>query len=209
MDDMKKIFIFLMTLLPSLLYAQKSAEEFLDKAAARIKADAALQMNYDYTVYDDDDVIVYSDNGVMLLDNRRYSLLMENMKVWSDGETQWSYMKDIDEVYITEADSEEAQNLSPLYIMEKYRNGCSASIKHKGGVAVVTLVSQDEEDEVGKVELYINKESYMLESLYIFMPSQGRVEVFLNGYVPNCKFGDDVYRCPVEKFPSAEIVDMR
>ena len=82
---MKKIIVFLIALLPSLLFAQKDANAILDKAVARMKADAALQMNYDYTVYDDDDVIVYSDNGTMLLDNGCYSLLMENMKVWCDG----------------------------------------------------------------------------------------------------------------------------
>ena len=155
---MKKIIVLLFALLPSLLFAQKDANVLLDKAVAKMKADAALQMNYDYTVYDDDDVIVYSDNGTMLLDNGRYSLLMENMKVWCDGKTQWSYMKDIDEVYITDADSEEAQNLSPLYIMEKYRDNCSLSLVSKEGISVVTLKSNDSESEVDKVELYITKE---------------------------------------------------
>lgn len=206
---MKKIIVFLVALLPSLLFAQKDANAILDKAVARMKADAALQMNYDYTVYDDDDVIVYSDNGTMLLDNGCYSLLMENMKVWCDGKTQWSYMKDIDEVYITDADSEEAQNLSPLYIMEKYRDDCAVSLVSKKGIAIVTLKSNDGENEVDKVELYINKESYRLESLFMFMSEQGKIEVFLKDYKPNCKLGADVYRCPVKEFPSAEVIDMR
>ena len=208
-DDMKKNILFLLLLVPSVLWAQKNATALLDKAAARIKADAALQMDYGYTVYDDDDAVVYDDSGIMLLDKGRYSLLMENMKVWCDGKTQWSYMKDIDEIYITEADSEEAQNLSPLYIMEKYRENYSASVVSKGAVSVVALVSRDNDDEVNKVELYINKETYRLERLVIYMPSQGKVEVFLKGYVAKCKLGDDTYVCPVKSFSTAEVVDMR
>ena len=104
---MKRSVILFFAFFPLFAVAQNGAVAMLDKAVAVIKSDAAVQMDYDYTVYDDDDVIVYSDNGTMRLDNDRYSLIMENMKVWCNGKVQWSYMKDIDEVYITDADSEE------------------------------------------------------------------------------------------------------
>ena len=206
---MKKIIVFLFALLPSLLFAQKDANAILDKAVARMKADAALQMNYDYTVYDDDDVIVYSDNGTMLLDNGCYSLLMENMKVWCDGKSQWSYMKDIDEVYITDADSEEAQNLSPLYIMEKYRENYKVSLEDKGTTALVVMTAMDADAEVDRLELLMDKKNARLQSLFIYMPAQGRIEVFLNNYVAKCSFGAGEYVCPVDEFRTAEIIDMR
>lgn len=206
---MKRIVILLFALFPLFAVAQNGAAAMLDKAVAVIKSDAAVQMDYDYTVYDDDDVIVYSDNGTMKLDNDRYSLVMENMKVWCDGKVQWSYMKDIDEVYITDADSEEAQNLSPLYIMERYRTNYALSLVDKGPSAVVVLTAGDAEEEIGKIELAIDKKSARLQSLFIYMPSQGRVEVFLNNYVAKCSFGDKDYECPVNAFSTAEIIDMR
>ena len=94
---MKRSVILFFAFFPLFAVAQNGAVAMLDKAVAVIKSDAAVQMDYDYTVYDDDDVIVYSDNGTMRLDNDRYSLIMENMKVWCNGKVQWSYMKDIDE----------------------------------------------------------------------------------------------------------------
>lgn len=206
---MKKIVFLFFALFPLVAVAQGSAEALLDKAVAVIKSDAAVQMNYDYTVYDDDDVIVYSDNGTMKLDNDRYSLAMENMKVWCDGKVQWSYMKDIDEVYITGADSEEAQNLSPLYIMEKYRENYSMVLVDKGTSAMVILTSKEPEEEVERLELVIDKETARLQSLFIYMSAQGKVEVFLNNYVAKCSFGRNEYECPINAFPTAEIIDMR
>ena len=144
----------------------------------------------------------------MKLDNDRYSLVMENMKVWCDGKVQWSYMKDIDEVYITGADSEEAQNLSPLYIMEKYRDNYSMALVDKGASAMVVLTSKESE-EVERLELVIDKETARLQSLFVYMPAQGKVEVFLNNYVAKCSFGRKEYECPVNAFPTAEIIDMR
>lgn len=206
---MKRFILLLVVLLPLFAAAQGDAAALLDGAVAVIKADAAVQMGYDYTVYDDDDVIVYSDNGVMRLDNDRYSLIMENMKVWCDGKTQWSYMKDIDEVYITAADSEEAQNLSPLYIMEKYRENYTLALVDKGALAVVVLTAKDSEEEVDRVELSIDRKTARLQSLFIHMSAQGKVEVFLNDYVAKCSFAAKEYECPVEEFPTAEIIDMR
>lgn len=206
---MKKIVFLFFALFPLVAVAQGSAEALLEKAVAVIKSDAAVQMDYDYTVYDDDDVIVYSDNGTMKLDNDRYSLVMENMKVWCDGKVQWSYMKDIDEVYITGADSEEAQNLSPLYIMEKYRENYSMALVDKGASAMVVLTSKEPEEEIERLELVIDKETARLQSLFIYMPAQGKVEVFLNNYVAKCSFGRKEYECPVNAFPTAEIIDMR
>ena len=203
----KNVFLFF-ALFPLVAVAQGSAEALLEKAVAVIKSDAAVQMDYDYTVYDDDGVIVYSDNGTMKLDNDRYSLVMENMKVWCDGKVQWSYMKDIDEVYITGADSEEAQNLSPLYIMEKYRESYSMALVDKGASAMVVLTSKESE-EVERLELVIDKETARLQSLFVYMPAQGKVEVFLNNYVAKCSFGRKEYECPVNAFPTAEIIDMR
>ena len=196
-------------LLPLCAVAQGGAVALLDRAVAAIRTDAAVQMDYGYTVYDDDGAVVYSDKGTMKLDNERYSLIMDNMKVWCDGQVQWSYMADIDEVYITAADSEEAQNLSPLYIMEKYRENYKLSFEDKGAVALVVMTAMDAEAEVDRLELLMDKKNARLQSLFIYMPAQGRIEVFLNNYVARCSFAAGEYVCPVGEFYTAEIIDMR
>lgn len=199
-----------MLLLPIFAFSQSDAESLLDKVAASIRADAALQMDYTYIIYDEDDAVVYSDKGTMKLDNDRYVLDMENMKVWCDGKTQWSYMRDIDEVYITDADSEEAQNLSPLYIMEMYRDNYSIALKEiADDVSVITLSAADVEAEINRLELTVEHKTARLAGMFIYMPGQGCVEVQLDNYIPGRKFAKKTYECPVKDFSTAEIVDMR
>ena len=209
---MRYILFLLVAMLQMPLLAQGGNNEtdaLLDKVVAGIKAAAPVQMDYTYTVYDDESQLVQADKGVIFIDNDRYALLMEFMKVWCDGKVQWSYMKDIDEVYITGADSEEAQNLSPLYIMEKYRENYSMALVDKGASAMVVLTSKESEEEIERLELVIDKETARLQSLFIYMSAQGKVEVFLNNYVAKCSFGRKEYECPVNAFPTAEIIDMR
>lgn len=205
---MKNIFLFLL-LFPLYGSAQLlDADAILDKAVGVMKSDAPLQMDYSYTVYDEDDAVVMKDKGIMRLDGNRYSLVMDKMGVWCDGETQWSYMLELDEIYITDSSSDEAENLSPLFIMENYRQGCSKEVEKQGGVTFVTLNTPAGGD-IEKVVIGIDSESYRLESLKIFMPEQGHIAIVLDKYQIKCNFATEVYKCPVEDFPDAEIVDMR
>ena len=206
---MKNIFIFLLLFVPFSGIAQVlDADAVLDKAVAVMNADAPLQMDYSYTVYDEDNSVVMKDNGMMRLDGERYSVVMDKMGVWCDGETQWSYMLEIDEIYITDSSSGEAQNLSPLYIMENYRKGCTKDVKLLDDNLFVTLHAPAG-SEFEKVVLRIDEASYRLETMNIFMPNQGYVEIILDKYQIKCNFASDVYKCPVEELDAAEIIDMR
>lgn len=205
---MRKTVILLLLLLPAMAFAQSAAVEFLDKAVAAMKADAAVQMDYSSTVYDENGKAVQTDKGVMRLDGNRYSLLMDEMKVWCNGKVQWSYMSSVNEIYITDAASDEAQNMSPLYIMEKFRDGFAASMEKKGNATDIVLESAGGDDNINKVLLRFGNGG-RLELMCIYMAGQGRIEVLLDEYTAHCSFPDSVYECPVEDFPSAEVVDMR
>ena len=205
---MKNIFIAFMLLLPLCSNAQLlDADALLDKVIAGMKADLPLQMDYSYSLYDGDEALV-RDNGVMRLDVDRYSLLMGEMKVWCNGETQWSYMKEIDEVYITDASSDEAKSLSPLYVMENYRDFCSKSVDFEKGLAVLTMRATDG-NAVEKVVLYIDSSCNRLKGMDVFMSAQGCIKVILDKYQIKCNFAQEVYECPVKEFETAEIIDMR
>lgn len=206
---MKYINLFLLLLLPFVGFSQQlDADALLDKVVETMKNDAPLQMDYSYTVYDDDGTVLLKDKGVMRLEGNRYSLVMDKMGVWCDGETQWSYMLDIDEVYITDAASDEAQNLSPLFIIENYRKGCSKQAEMQNGMLLVTLQSVDG-GEIEKVLLGVDAEDNRLKTMTIFMDGQGYIDVLLDKYQINCIFASDVYKCPIEELDASDIIDMR
>ena len=192
------------------LFAQSADEAnvVLDKALAALKADAPVCMDYTYRVVDEDGELLQDDKGVIYVDGGRYALLMQDMKVWCDGKVQWSYMREVDEVYVTDAASDEAQSLSPVFIMEHYRADRAVSLVYKGDVAVVELRSlTDVAAEV--VKLHIRKGDNRLVAMSIDMPGQGGVEVLLDGYTAKCGADGDVFVFPLDEFSTAEVIDMR
>ncbi len=210
MKNLKYILLLLAIMLCLPLSAQRvDADALLDKVAADIKDNAPVRMDYSYKVYDDDGELLQVDKGMLCVDNERYALLMENMMVWCNGVAQWSYMREIDEIYVTEASSDEAQNLSPLYVVECYRDGYKSSLTDRGDCWFVKLQAADEEADVEKVELLVSKSNNRLEAMFIYMSGQGMVEVLLDGYTPKCVVPDDSFECPLDEFPGVEVVDMR
>ena len=206
-----RILLFLVLAMLQLPLFAQSADEanvVLDKALAALKADAPVCMDYTYRVVDEDGELLQDDKGVIYVDGGRYALLMQDMKVWCDGEVQWSYMREVNEVYVTDAASDEAQSLSPVFIMEHYRAGRAVSLVYKGDVAVVELRSlTDVAAEV--VKLHIRKGDNRLVAMSIDMPGQGGVEVLLDGYTAKCGADGDVFVCPLDEFSTAEVIDMR
>ena len=202
--------MLLFFLLPAVAFSQvMDATVFIDKVMTKLKNDAALEMSYNYKVYDDLGKQLQSDCGTMILDGDCYALLMEDMKVWCDGKSQWSYMEAVDEIYVTDAKSDEAQNMSPLYIMETCRYGYESSIIFEGDTAVVTLVAQGSDGIVDKVEFAAESKGYKLQSMKISLSGQGYIVVELDNYKANCKFDKTAFECPVKEFPVAVVVDMR
>lgn len=208
----KNIFtaLFLMLLPVVMLTAQnRSAVQLLEKAVANIKADAAVQMQFDYVIYDEMGSEQYADNGSLKLDGNCYTLFVSPMRLWCDGVTQWSYMASADEIYVTEAGSEEAQAYNPVYLMGLYKNGYAASLKSAGEKSVVTLDATDGASYLYKVEITLDTESLRPAALRLYMEGQGSICVTISDYKPKCRFEKRVYSCPTEDYPSAEIVDMR
>ena len=207
-----RILLFLVLAMLQLPLFAQSADEanvVLDKALAALKADAPVCMDYTYRVVDEDGELLQDDKGVIYVDGGRYALLMQDMKVWCDGVTQWSYMREVDEIYVTDADSEEAQNLSPLYVMEHYREGFSVSAVNEAGVVAVTLKPVDADSDVECVQLFILEDGYRLSAMVISMPGEGGVLVELDGYIADCGVGDEIFVCPLDNFQTAEVIDMR
>lgn len=205
---MRNILLFLVLFFPLCGSAQVlDADALLDKVVATMKTDSPLQMDCSYSVYDDD-VIAFRDKGIMRLDGDRYSLVMDKMGIWCNGVVQWSYMLEVDEVYITDASSDEAQSLSPLSVLENYREGCSKEIMFQDGIAVVRLDAPAGND-IEKIVLYIDISCNRLKGMDVFMLSQGYVKVVLDKYQIKCNFAQGVFECPVEELRPAEVIDMR
>ena len=198
--------------IPAVLVAQDDARKMLDKAVAAIKANAGVMMDFTITLYDFSGDEQYSDEGVLKIDGQKYALLSDQMKLWCDGETQWSYLASNNEIYVSEPNAEDARTFSPVHIMELYKEGYKSSIDKKLSTTktdAVTLVANARGLEISKVTILLNKQTAQPESLKVVYENGTSAEIEINSYKAKCKFSTKEFRCREKDFRGVEFVDMR
>lgn len=214
---MRRVIAIVLMLLPLLARADgEGAVRLLDRAVAHIKSDGGVQMDFEYSAYDADGERLFAEKGVFYADCRledkgkeRFALLLDELKIWCDGVQQWNYSAQTDEIYITAADSDEAQSLSPLHIMQLYKSGYNCSLGQEDACSVVTLLPTDDSGEFSKVVIYINKATLQPVRMRLFMGDNGCIDIAIKSYKGGLEHEDETFVCPLKEYPNVEVVDMR
>ena len=201
--------LLLIVFFPIAVVAQENCVDYLEKAIKKMESDAAVQITFGYSLYDNSGVEKFSDDGSLKLNGDCYSLLLSPMKIWCDGSVQWSYMSQTNEIYITEAGSEESQLYNPIYFMGLYKEGYECEIVNEDTRKLVILSSIGTEELYDRVIIEFDNASMRPLAMQVFMKEEGYIKIVIDSYKPKCNFDKRVYKCPTEDFPSAEIVDMR
>ena len=202
-----------LVLAPLFVVAQENgATKILDAAVAKIKADAGVQMHFTITMNDETGEEIYEDKGVMKMDGEKYALITDQMKLWCDGETQWSYIVQNNEIYVSEPNADDARAFSPVHIMQLYKSGFRCELYPAGTTAKVdavkmTAVARD--SEIRKVIIHINKQSGQPVELKVDYENGSSADIVVDAYKTKCKFAVKEFRCRVKDYRGAEVVDMR
>ncbi len=207
------LFLLPLILAPLFVAAQENgATRILDTAVAKIKADAGVQMHFTITMNDGTGEEIYDDKGVMKMDGEKYALLTDQMKLWCDGETQWSYIVQNNEIYVSEPNADDARAFSPVHIMQLYKSGFRCELYSAGATAKVdavkmTAVARD--SEIRKAIIFINKQTGQPVELKVDYENGSSADIVVDTYKTKCKFAIKEFRCRVKEYRGAEVVDMR
>ena len=207
------ITLLALALIPFSVVAQDNgATRILDAAVAKIKADAGVQMNFTVTMHDATGEEIYDDKGVLKMDGEKYALITDQMKLWCDGTTQWSYISQNNEIYISEPNADDARAFSPVHIMQLYKEGfrCEqymAGTNDKVNAVKMTAVTRD--NEIRKAIITINKQSGLPVMLKVSYENGSSADIKVDSYISKCKFAVKEFRCRTKEYRGAEIVDMR
>ena len=130
---MKKIcFLIAATLISAATFAQ-TAKSVLDKAAANITVKSGVQAKFKMTGS------MGNTSGTIAIKGRKFHATTPQAIVWFDGKTQWTYMKNNDEVNVTTPTESQLQAINPYNFINLYKNGYDATLNSSGKDYVVHL----------------------------------------------------------------------
>jgi outer membrane lipoprotein-sorting protein len=199
------------------VFAQKDAKakELLDKTSEVLNQAGGLSVSFTFYMNDEIHNIKQSFEGQMLLKGTKFYLDTSEQTVYFDGKTQWVYDKTIEEVSILEPQSQDIQALNPILVFEMYKKDCD--YKYNGEknstqnrkVQEISLFPKDKKEDIRQVDLQINSGDYMPVSFYITYKNKSEYRIHINKYQTKLNLPDSQFVFDKNKYPQAEVNDLR
>ena len=198
---MKKIcFLIAATLISAATFAQ-TAKSVLDKAAANITVKSGVQAKFKMTGS------MGNTSGTIAIKGRKFHATTPQAIVWFDGKTQWTYMKNNDEVNVTTPTESQLQAINPYNFINLYKNGYDATLNSSGKDYVVHLTASTKDKKIRELFIRVNKSSNTPTQVKLLQGTKWTI--FDISDLKKQSVPDSQFRFNAKDFPQAEIIDLR
>lgn len=179
-----------------------TARKVLDKTAAVVGKKSGAQAQFHIA-----NAKLGNASGTIAIKGNKFNARTADATVWFNGKTQWTYMKNTDEVNVTTPTQAQQTQMNPLTFINMYKSGYKLSMKTVEGKYEVRMVAENKARSVQEMYIVVNPKT--------FVPTQVRMrqkDSWTTINISNFKAtpqSDAVFTFNKKDFPSAEIVDLR
>ena len=199
---MKRIVLAItLALLCSLSYSQ-TAKEVLDKAAATISNKQGITAKFKISGPN-----FSPTDGTISVKGKKFQASTEVAIIWFDGKTQWTYMKQNNEVNVSNPSEAELQSLNPYNFINLYKKGFTYNMVTKGNSYEVHLTATDKKRGVQEMYITVNKTSFVPTQVKM-KQKQGWTTINISNF-KTAKLSDSMFRFNNKDYPHAEVIDLR
>lgn len=197
---MEKIRITCLMLLIALASYGQSAKQVLDKTASIIsnKSGVTASFNISSQQYG-------KTSGTISIKGRKFHADTKEAKVWFDGKTQWTYVKQNDEVNVNTPTAADLQAINPYNFIYMYKQGYTATMTKNGQNFVVTLKAKGK--SIQEMVITISQKSYVPSQIRMLQNKQWTT-IYVNGF-KQANLAESTFRFNPKQYPNAEIIDLR
>ncbi len=216
---MKRILpLLLAVVFGSSVYAQQDdkARKILDDMSNKYQSLTAYKVNFVSKMENRVENISEQYGGEITVKGDKFKLVIGDQEVYNNGETVWTYFKDVNEVNIDNVNPDDGE-LSPVTIYTGYKTGYKYRFveEKKQGTRSYNVVELQPEagtrqfDDLIKIKLEIDNADNTLNFMEIFDKSGSVYSYKMSGFSPQSSMSDSVFEFSVSKHPGVEVVDLR
>ncbi len=185
----------------------------LDEMSKKYGAMSGFKAGFTYSMVNPSAGINESSSGVITVKGSKFHLAMGNQEVINNGTTVWTFLKDANEVNISNYDPQD-DDITPTKIYSIYKKGYKylvAEEKTEAGVPTQTidLIPENRNNPFFKVRLIINKKDKTIKSWKIFEKSGNTYDYSVKTFTPNLTLNDSEFVFDKTKHKGVEVVDLR
>lgn len=214
---MKKSFSLLLLAaslaLPAAAQQDAKAGKILDQMSAKYQALKAFQATFTQTLENPGAKVKQNINGDIVVSGQKFRLKISGQEVVTDGKTTWTYLKNENEVNISDADPD-TQEMSPSQIYTMYKKGYKYSyvqqVQESGeALDVIELSPENRQNDVFKVRLKVRKKDASIKSWQVYKKSGNQYTFFIKKFQPNPPVDATTFAFDKAKYKGVKVVDLR
>ncbi len=193
-----------------------AATAVLEKLRQKYEAYTSMEATFSITIeIPEEDRI--EQLGKMSQSGDKYRLDMEQQSIISDGTTLWAYLKNNNEVQISDAEDLEGEGeiMSPKDILKIYESGEYVYVLVDEYNQDGTIVQQiefkplDRDSDYAKLRLTIDKKATQIKNIKAFSKDGSRYTLKLTKFVSNKDFPKGHFRFDTAQYPDIYVEDLR
>ena len=198
---MEKLRITLVMLLMAVASYGQTAKEVLDKAAAIVSNKSGATANF---VLKGGQM---NDKGTIAIKGRMFHATTPDAIIWFDGKTQWTYIKNNDEVNVVTPKASDLQLYNPSTFIYMYKNGYNYTMKKDKGSYEIHLIGSGKKDTLREMYITIDQKTFIPSKIRI-RHNKGWNTIEVSNF-KKANLSDGTFRFNAKDFPQAEVIDLR
>ncbi len=214
---MKKILIYTLALAFSVssLFAQdQKAKSILDKLSTKTKSYSTIKADFTFKLDNQQEDISETYKGTVWVKGDKYKVSLMGTVIYFNGKDQYTYLKDANEVNITEPDEDDGESLNPSKIFTMYNSGFKQKfIKEKfedtRALYEIDLYPKNLEKEYSRVKLKVDKTKNQIYSIKQYGKDGNHYTIKILKFTPNASMSDAMFTFNKSKHAGVEVNDMR
>jgi outer membrane lipoprotein-sorting protein len=208
---MTKLFTTLLIAFSTTLFAQDQvAKDVLDRLSATTKSYKNMTVGFDFIFENKNQNINEKQKGILVLQEQMFRLEMEEQIIINDGESQWIYLADMNEVQIMEHDPEE-EMMSPNKLFTIYEEGYKYSYvgteSEKGKRLQIIDLFSKESGAFRKVTLAVDAAKNQLYKITILDKNGGTYTYIVSSFKNNTTVAPFIFN--TVDYQGVEVIDLR
>ena len=197
----KLISILLFGLFAITPLSAQTARQVLDKTAAVVANKSGAQASF---VMKGGNI---NTSGTIAIKGRKFQATTPQATVWFDGKTQWTYVKQNEEVNVANPSEAELQAINPYTFIYMYKNGYKPTMTKKGASYEVHLKATDKKRSIQEMYVVVNAKSYAPSQIRMLRKG-GWTTIDISNF-KKAKLADGAFQFNSKDFPHAEVIDLR
>ncbi|MFN3529328.1 MAG: LolA family protein [Bacteroidia bacterium] len=199
----------------TLVHAQNDAKsrDILNKMSKQYRSYSSMAADVSFTIDNPQAKIKEVQKGKVLIKGEKFSIDFGDQKLMTDGKTLWGYLKDMNEVTVSDYEPE-PDELSPTTVFTIYEKGFESyylnNSQHEGvAVHTIDLTPTDKNKPFFKIRLLIDQQKLQIVQAVVFDKNGAKYTYSIKNFIPNKPLTDADFVFNKAKYPGVEVVDMR